>query len=494
MKIQLVFAPPSVPARYGELGERISPPLGILYLAGYLRQRMKDIDISVIDGARKGYQYTLSQIEYFRPDVLGISYLTPVALSAYKLADDVKRLYPNTLVLLGGAHATALPEEGLDRSRADAVVMGEGELTVFEIIKKFKNKGTITQVDYSNIEGFAYRNNGKIYFSSPRKFIHDLNTVPFPARDLIKMTDYSGWFIHKQLPETKMIMSRGCPYHCTFCADAVWKSSKPWVRLRSPQNIVDEIESLMEEHDIREIADDSDEFNNNLSHALAICEELKSRELNIPWKTQIRAWPLPEKLVKAMAEAGCWYVHLGIESGNPETLRGIKKQITIEQVIEACKLLKKYGIQVLGLFMLFNVWEEDGELRFENVEKTRKTFHFIQNLVDQGLLSHIGWSVTTPYPGSTLYKIALKHELIKPELRGNWDAWLREDTFIMKLPGVDEPEMARMKTLGQILRAKLLLRSHRFGLKDLRFFAQKGLKLIHNELRSRFRSRKRYSL
>lgn len=494
MKVQLIFAPPLVPARYGELGGHISPPLGILYLAGYLREKIKDIHISVIDGVRKGYQYTLSQIEFFRPDVLGISFYTPVAMSAYKLAEDVKRLYPDTLVLLGGPHATALPEEALERSKADAVVIGEGEVTVFEIIRMFESKKTITQMDYSRIDGVAFRKDGKILYSTPRQFIPDLNTIPFPARDLVDMRDYSGWFIHKQLPETKMLMSRGCPYHCTFCADSVWKSSKPLVRLRSPENIVDEIESLMEEHGMREIADDSDEFNNKPSHALAICEELKRREFNIPWKTQLRAWPLPEKLVKAMAEAGCWYVHLGIESGNPDTLRGIKKKITIEQVVEACKLLKKYSIQVLGLFMLFNVWEEDGELRFENVEKTRKTFHFIENLVGQGLLSHIGWSVTTPYPGSTLYKIALKHKLIKPELQGNWDAWLLKDTFIMKLPGVDESEMARMKTIGQILRAKLILRSRRFGLKDLPFFAQKGLKLVHNELRSRFRSRQRHCL
>jgi len=237
------------------------------------------------------------------------------------------------------------------------------------------------------------------------------------------------------------------------------------------------------------VMDDSDEFNNSVPHALAICEEIQRRKLNIPWKTQLRAWPLPENLVKAMAEAGCWYVHLGIESGNPATLRGIKKQITIEQIVEACRLLKKYKIQVLGLFMLFNVWEEGEKLCFEDVQQTKNTLHFVESLIDQGLLNYIGWSVTTPYPGSQLYGIALKYNLIKPELLGQWDAWLRKDTFVMRLPGVNEREMARMKTRGQILRGKLILKSRNFGLKDLPFFARKGMKLVYNELRSRLHTK-----
>jgi len=115
---------------------------------------------------------------------------------------------------------------------------------------------------------------------------------------------------------------------------------------------------------------------------MAICEEIKRRKLGISWKTQVRAHPLPEELIKAMADAGCWYVHLGIESGNPEVLKGVKKHITLEQITDACKKLKKYGIKVHGLFMLFNVWQEDGELKFEDVDMTRNTLSFAEKLVD----------------------------------------------------------------------------------------------------------------
>lgn len=485
MKVQLVFAPPMVPARFGDLGAQISPPLGVLYIAAWLRKNLPDVQLNAVDGIQRGYKRTIEQIKDFHPDVLGISFYTPVALSAYKLTNEVKELFPKTLVVLGGPHATALPEEVLEKSMADAVAIGEGEQTMFELVCMFDKSGKDPRaMDYHQICGLAYWVDGQIKLSPPRTFIDNIDTIPFPARDLLDMKEYSGWYVHKRLPETKMLVSRGCPYHCTFCSDVVWKSSKPWVRLRSPKNVADEIEVLAKEYGIKEVMDDSDEFNNSVSHALAICEEMQRRRLDIPWKTQLRAWPLPEKLVKAMAEAGCWYVHLGVESGNPETLRGINKQITVEQVFEACRLLKKYNIQVLGLFMLFNVWEDGGQLCYEDVQKTRNTLHFAENMIDQGLLDYIGWSVTTPYPGSQLYDIALKYDLIKLELRGQWDAWLREDTFVMRLPGVDEREMARVKTIGQTLRARLILRSRRFGLKDIPFFAKKGMKLIYDELRS----------
>ncbi|MCL5292425.1 MAG: B12-binding domain-containing radical SAM protein [Actinobacteria bacterium] len=486
MKVQLIFAPPQQSPKYGELGQSITPPLGILYLAGYLRRELPEVELSVIDGLKSGYDRTLSAIESFDPDILGISFYTPVALSAYRLINQVKEALPNTFIVAGGPHATALPREVLERSGADVVAIGEGEVTLSELVRMLAAKKLPSHSDYERIDGLAYRSSGRIKKTPPRRFIPDINDIPFPARDLVDLSEYSGWYVHHALPETKMLFSRGCPYHCTFCDAVIWKSSKPWVRLRTPENIVDEIEVLMKEFGVREIMDDSDEFNNSEAHAIAICEEIKRRGVDIPWKTQLRAWPLSEKLVRAMAESGCWYVHLGIESGNPETLRGIQKHITVEQVREACARLKKYDIKILGLFMLFNVWEEDGELRFEDVKKTENTFRFIESLINEKLLDYIGWSVTTPYPGSKLYEIALNHDLIKPRLLNQWDAWITDDAYVMRLPGVDEREMIRMKTLGQILRAKLIVKSRRFGYKDIPFFIQKGLKLLHDEVRSRF--------
>jgi radical SAM superfamily enzyme YgiQ (UPF0313 family) len=305
------------------------------------------------------------------------------------------------------------------------------------------------------------------------------------------MQEYSGWYLYKRLPETKMIMSRGCPYNCTFCSNPVWKTSKPWLRLRSPKNIVDEIEEIMARHGIREFMDDGDEFNNVVKNAMGICEELKRRRLDIPWKTQLHVHSLPEELVRAMAKAGCWYVHLGIESGNEQTLKGIRKNITQEEVIRACKLLQKYNIEVMGLFMIYNVWEEGGQLRFEDTEASKRTLDFANVLLDKALLNHLNWSITTPYPGSELYNIAIKYNLIKAKLHENWDSWIKENSFVMKLPGVPEKEQARMKTYGMTKKAWRILRSGNISIKDFGLFIKKALKLGQNEFRAWLKERNR---
>ena len=485
MRVQFVFAPPIEKPRLAELGEGISPPLGLLYMASYLRSKLNGIQLKVTDGLLRGYKNTLSEIKSFGPDVLFLSYYTLTALSAYKLINELKEENPRLLVVTGGPHATALPEEAFRKSKVDIVVRGEGEETAYQLVKRFGEKRRTNYMDYGQIDGITFRKNGEVVRTSPRQFIKDLDSIPFPAIDLVNIKEYRGWYLCKRTPETTMIMSRGCSYHCTFCSNKVWKSSRPYVRVRSPKNVVDEIELLMKEYGIKEVFDNSDEFNNNLKNSMAICEEIKRRKLEVSWKTQVRAHPLPEELVKAMADAGCWYVHLGIESGNPEVLKGVKKHITLEQVTDSCKKLKKYGIKVHGLFMLFNVWQEDGELKFEDVDMTRNTLSFAEKLVDKKLLDYIGWSITTPYPGSKLYDIALKFGLIKKELLENWDAWLSDDSFVMKLPGIDEVEQARMKTSGSVLRAKCMLRSGNFGIKDMGFITRKVLKIIKNEVTSR---------
>ncbi|OHB44438.1 MAG: hypothetical protein A2Y13_08550 [Planctomycetes bacterium GWC2_45_44] len=486
MKVQLVFVPPRIMPKYGELGEGISPPLGILSIASYLRKKLPGVEVKITDGLLIGYDNAVREVCDFKPDLLGLSFYTPVALSAYCFINEIREKFQNMLILTGGPHATALPEESLKLSRTDIVVMGEGEETVYEIVKMCLEEGNIKSMNLSNINGIAFLRDGKIQHTETREYIKNLDEIPFPARELVDMKNYRGWFLCKQTPETTMIFSRGCPYNCTFCSNIVWNISQPRVRLRSPQNIVDEMQHLHTQYGIKEFFDNSDEFNNNVEHAISICREIIRRGLKITWKTQLRAYPLNEELVELMAKSGCWYVHLGIESGNAETLKGIGKHVTLTQVVEACRLLKKYKIKVLGLFMLFNVWERDNELKYENIEMTDQTLDFARKLVADRLLDYIGWSITTPYPGSKLHDIVAKFGLIKENLLGNWDAWLKEDSFVLKLPGIFDKDMARMKTKGSFLRAKCMLRSGEFGLKDVGYIGKKCLKILQNEFKARF--------
>lgn len=169
---------------------------------------------------------------------------------------------------------------------------------------------------------------------------------------------------------------------------------------------------------------------------------------------------------------------MGIESGNQETLDGIGKHVTLAQVENTCRLLRKYGIRVLGLFMLYNVWEEDGQLRFEDSAKTENTLRYAKRLVKENLINYISWSITAPYPGSKLYDIASRHGLIPPSLREDWENWQTSDLFLMTLPGVERREQGKLKRRGEFLRAKCLLKNRDFRLKDILFLAKRAVHLL----------------
>ena len=479
MKIHLVFSPPLKRPKQSALPERIYPPLGILYLAGYLRKYLPKLELKATDGLLLGLHDTFNEVTRFGPDIVFISFITPCAQGAYELVRQLKEHDNSLVVVMGGPHATALPYEAFAMSPCDIVVSGEGEQTSLELVSALIRKKTLAGID-----GLYWKNNGEVVANNPRKFITDLDDIPFPARDLINMKDYQGWFVTQNTPETIILSSRGCPFDCTFCSNVIWKSSKPWLRVRSPKNIVDEIEYLKKNYSIGEIFDNGDEFNNNPAHGIAVCKELISRDLNITWKAQLRAHPLPKELVKLMAESGCWYVHLGIESGNQRTLDGIKKHITLEQVEQACTLLKKYNIKVFGLFMLYNVWEDDECLQYEDTQDTLKTLAFAKRMVDRGLLSYVSSTIATPYPGSKLFEIARKHSLFQPGIDHDWERWLTEDDFIMNLPGVTRKAAGNIYFRASVLRAYCFLKSGNWKLKDVPLFANKAFHAIRIKLGS----------
>lgn len=468
MKVQLVLAPKLKLKRTGGV-EYLYPPLGLLYLASYLRDKLSDVEIKVTDGFRLGYPRTLEEVELFAPDILGVSSATPAAAGAYRLINEIKTILPETMVVYGGAHPTAIPEDALFRSMVDYVVMGEGEVTFCNLISS--NEPRL-------VKGIVYRDGEKVIKTAAQPLISAIDEIPLPARDLIDMSKYPGYYITKRSPETHIISSRGCPYNCVFCSNPVWKLQKPWLRFRSPPNIVDELEALAKDYGIREYYDQCDEFNALKKQAISVCEELISRNLNLAWKVQVRVDNLDEALVAKMAEAGCWLVFIGIESGNQETLDGIRKKVTLEQVHEACRLFQKYGIKVFGLFMAFNVWEDNGELAYEDVAKTKKTLEFAGELLDEGLLNYLTWSLTTPYPGSELYDIALRHKLIPEDMVGQWEKIEPIWSFTMRLPTVSEEDWMAIKSRGARLQAKCIIRGRLFNFATIKLILQRGVSMV----------------
>ena len=252
MKVFLLLSPPL--KRLGVVGQ-IYPPLGILYLASYVRKYSSDFEFKALDG----YQLPgsriiecIKQIKQYRPDVLGVSMTTQGASGGYTIIDQIREQLPDTFIITGGPHPTTLPEESLEFSSADCAIVGEGEVTFYELLCRLRDNK-----DWRDLQGVVARSDdGKIKHNGHRTYIMDLDTIPFPARDLIDIRAYPGLHYKVRDRDTSFLSSRGCPYHCSYCSDPVWKVGtdsgvsgfnrklNPWLRLRSPENIVEELEHI----------------------------------------------------------------------------------------------------------------------------------------------------------------------------------------------------------------------------------------------------------
>jgi len=484
MKVQLVSGLPIEKRTGGEI-DTLYPPLGLLYLISYCRQFTDDIDDiewKVTDGNILAYEKTLKEVRNFQPDVIGFSLHSMGTIGAYRLINQVKEEFPKIFIIVGGPHATALPEEVLQRSNADVVVLGEGEQTFLELIKQIKSG----KIELKKIKGICFRSKEKLVSTEKRDLIKDIDSIPFPAREFVDLKKYPGFVVRKNKPETYYISSRGCPHHCIFCANNVWWHQTPNVRFRSPKNILDEVETLRNEYRMKEFYDQCDEFNVNLPWAEKVCDEFIARDLDVTWKVQMHADKVTENLAAKLTKAGCWLVSLGIESGNQKTLDGVKKNISINQIVKSCEILKRHGIKVFGLFMAFNTWEDSERLKYEGVNETRNSLRFAKSLLDRNLLDYMSWSLTAPFPGSKLYDIGIRRNLIPKEVLEGKEDWNNTWRLLLNLPGVSMRDWENIKNEGSKLQAHCLLKNGNMNKSLIPLYFRRGIQMSKLEVRKFF--------
>ena len=363
------------------------PPLGLASLAAVLEK--KDYKVEILDASA----LQLSENEIVKKadsaDVIGITAMTPTINSAIRIAKGIKQKNPNSTIILGGPHATILPEEILNNvPEIDIIVRGEGEETIVELCDALENDQSI-----ENIHGITYRNNSTIKNTPSRPPIMNLNSLPFLAYHLLPLDKYKLHPPHgREYPFMALLASRGCPYNCIFCSKSVFGSK---FRGQSPERIVDEIVYLKEHFGIKEIAFYDDVFTLNQKRIMQFVKELKERNLDIPWTCEARVNLVTEELLKEMKKAGCYMVAYGIESGNQMILNNLRKKITIEQIKSAIEATRKAGIQSVGYFMLGSPGETP--------ETIRQTIDFARSLD----IDFAQFSVTTPFPGTDLYDLYL---------------------------------------------------------------------------------------
>ena len=403
------------------------PPLGLAMVAAVLEKNgylVEILDLPTLGFSENSLPMIIRQE---KPDAVGITAMTPTISSAVSVAKKVKETDSNVTVLLGGAHATILPEETLQNTpEIDIIVRGEGEQTTLELVKVLEeNPGSINQV-----LGITYKEGASIKSNPLRPPILDLDSLPFPAFHLLPVGKYR---LHppfgRRSPVMPIITSRGCPYRCIFCSKSVFGKK---YRSNSSAYVVDEIRLLNEKFGVKEIKFYDDVFTLDRKRVIAICRQLKEQGIDIPWTCETRVNLADSELLGVMKDAGCYMIEYGVESGNQRILNNLKKDITLGQAIEAFKLTHEAGIETVAYFMIGSP-EETPQTIEETVEFVKKLDpDFVQ------------FSITTPYPGTELYSLSVKHGYV-PE---KWDEYVYADLKSVDNPAFETTSLSRQE-LGE---------------------------------------------
>jgi len=336
-----------------------SHPLGLLYIAAVL-ERMGET-VSVVDAAAEKLDIrgVVQRAEAFRPDVIGIGATTVIFTSAVEMAQRLKEAMPSVPIVLGGYHVTIEPERAMANACFDVGVIDEGEFTMAELVEHFKGTKAL-----EDIHGLVYRvPTGNLHFTPPRKKLQNLDELPFPARHLLPPNLYKPIPIDEHgLPKFAMITSRGCPHGCLFCQKA-----RSGYRSNSPGYIVDEVQHLVRDFGVQDIAFVDSLFCPNTKRVNGIIDEMVRRKVDISWTCSSRVEVVDKPLMSRMHAAGCWRTRFGIETGSERVLNFISKGITKEMIRNAITWADEAGLRPKAFFIVGHL-VDDRESILESIE------------------------------------------------------------------------------------------------------------------------------
>lgn len=359
-------------------------PLGLGYIASTLRNDKHEIIIIDPEAEGISYEETRKRLRDFKPEIVGISSATPNFGRALKIARMAKE-EGVPLVVLGGTHASSMPELIMQNyTDIDAVVVGEGERTMQELC---------SGKTFPDIKGIVYRQNGKICMTPPRPVIDDVDTLPFPARELVNIDWYRpNTYVDRGKRSATLITSRGCPSQCVFCASHTTLGKK--FRAHSAGYVLQEIEYLIKQYGTEHFIFNDDTFTMNKRRVEEICNMILSKNLRIEWYCFARVNTVDRELLSLMKRAGCSSVGLGIESGDEQILKDLKKGIMPEMSVETLRLCNELGIKTFAFFIF--------GCPGETTETIKKTIQFAKRI--KPTLAF--FNMLVPYPGTEIFNKA----------------------------------------------------------------------------------------
>jgi len=390
--------------------------LGLLTIASYLREH--GVKVSILDGEEKDIRSALISIDLSN-SIIGFTAVTHVVDTAYELCKWVKAMSPKSLCVIGGIHATTLPERTLREGTFDLAVIGEGERTMLEIVE-FYNSGSD---GIYQIAGTAYLKNDGFHNNPPRPLMKELDGIPFPAFDLIEMDKHWGFIRTMGVNARKtlyLLISRGCPFECSFCSsNLIWHKKIRW---HSTNYVIELINKLVTTYQIDSIAFLDDELCSNKRRLFELTTKFRETGLakKIVWECQSTVTSFDEERAHMLTTAGCKLVRFGLESGSQKTLDYLKgPRFRLESSIKALATAKKAGLNTFGSFI---IGAPD-----ETLSDILETVEFIQHSCLDGVAIY----VATPYPGTRLWNDSVENGYIVHDF--SWRDFVVEATSVMKV-------------------------------------------------------------
>jgi len=447
MKVLLINPGCSTEATAGDYSRFLAPmpPISMAYVAAALDRA--GIDVSVYDDytAGAGRFDLLREVRERAPDVVGLSCVTVTAPRTYEIARDIRDYYPGVKIIMGNLHPSVFHRETIERGLADAVVLGEGEITTVKLVEAMASGG-----DLSGVKGIAYNDNGGAAVTGPQEFVEDLDSLPFPAWRLFPIERYRIFnFARVREPGTLVLGSRGCPFNCTFCSLKIMGRKR---RRRSAANIADEFEYLHDGFGYVQPSFIDPIFPFTKKEGVEFSEELIRRGLHrkVVWVTETRVDLVDYELLSVMRGAGLRRIMYGFESGTQEGIDNIRKNFTMDQARKAVAATKKAGVEIIGFFML--------GVPGDTVESMEATIAYAASLD----IDFAKFTVFSPFPGTKVYEDMVRSGEVPED--APWETFTNypsEEVPAVYMPeGVTNEDLIRLQRkalLAFYLRPKMIL-------------------------------------
>ena len=433
----------------------LEPPLGLAYMATYLRKYANFYDTSIID---KTYDDVMGKILKLKPDLIGISAFTIHYQDAIELSKEIKEKL-DVPIFIGGVHISSLPYS-LSKY-IDIGILGEGEQTLIELLNAYEKYGKFTKDNLKNIKGLIFRDDDKLVKTGPREVITPLDSLPIPDRSLFdkryfrKVRQYDGTFGRS----ATMLTLRGCPFRCIFCATtSFWNK----IRFNSPEYILEEVRELQDKYKAERVNIHDDLFTTNRPRMREIATLFKKEKIdNINFSVQGHAATLNDEVCQLLKDMNVKWVGFGFEHGNERMLKYLKQgSSSVEHNRNAIRLCNKYDLLVTGSIIFGSPTETIGEMR-DNIRFIEYAKQF-PNVMDL-------WTfVMTPFPDTPIWEVAKERGKVS-DTDMDWNLLSHQninDPMLLD-PGIDRKEFKKIFLEGR---------------KRLKYFKMKRVKsLIKND-------------